>query len=104
MFDVQLKEAGYAANDFKDAGYNAMQLSYEYFWRDLDDMVGMDSQWKETYAFFSATELRAANYSTEELLRAGFSDVHMRKAEDVAVAKQTVLAKAMPTSKRRRRE
>ena len=31
LFDSQLRLAGYSANDFRDAGYSSIVLSYKYF-------------------------------------------------------------------------
>ena len=75
LFDSQLREAGYSAEDFRTAGYHAHQLSYAYFWRDDDITLG-ETRWVKTVAFFSAAELRRAGYDLTDLRRAHFRKEH----------------------------
>ena len=90
LFDSQLKAAGFSAGDFARAGYEAADLSYEYFWKDGAETDIGDVDWEECYAFFTASELRTAGYNasalrrayfnTQDLKEAGFSLLEMREA------------------------
>ena len=63
LFDSQLKQAGYSAEDFRNAGYLADQLIYDAdYWADPELTPG-DLEWEETHAFFSAEELKTAGYT-----------------------------------------
>ena len=63
LFDSQLKQAGYSAEDFRNAGYLADQLIYDAdYWADPERTPG-DLEWEETHAFFSAEELKTAGWS-----------------------------------------
>ena len=98
MFDSQLKEAGYTAKDFRDAGFSAVCLSLNYVRKNWQDWGEKDVV--ETFAFFTATELREAKYSAEELRRAEFSDAELAEAGYV-VPPKAIPAKAMPLTKRK---
>ena len=51
LFDSQLKQAGYSAEDFRNAGYLADQLIYDAdYWADPELTPG-DLEWEETHAF-----------------------------------------------------
>ena len=60
LFDSQLKAGGFSASDFRRAGYEAKDLSEEYFWRDGDDLTFGEIEWEQCCAFFTASELKNA--------------------------------------------
>ncbi len=63
LFDSQLQQAGYSAEDFRNAGYLADQLIYDAdYWADPKRTPG-ELEWEETHAFFSAEELKTAGWS-----------------------------------------
>ena len=108
LFDSQLQDAGYSAKEFREANFDATELSYN--WNmfplsDEEDLTPGDREWEPTYAFFTAGELLEAGYTERELRCACFSDEDLRDAgyaEDKhscdAEDRQSpvVLAKAMP--------
>ena len=71
LFDIQLKDAGYEAKDFKDAGYSVFKLSEHY---------GRENDWAKVGAYFTASELASAGYSASELLAAGFAESEILSA------------------------
>ena len=75
LFDSQMKEAGYSAENFRTAGYQAHQLTYPYCWRD-DEFILDETRWVKTRAFFSAAELRRAGYDDTDLRRARYRRQH----------------------------
>ena len=54
--------AGYSAEDFRNAGYLAERLIYDADYWANPEMTPGELQWEETYAFFSAEELKTAGY------------------------------------------
>ena len=90
LFDSQLQAAGFSADDFAKAGYRARQLSYNWFWKDGDEITEGEAEWEDCCAFFTASELRSAGYdasalrdacfSTQDLKEAGFGLPEMREA------------------------
>lgn len=77
LFDSQLQQAGYRAEDFKAAGYPAYELSRPWFWSE-PDMTAGEIEWEPTHAFFSASDLQAAGYSRQACIMAGFHDAELR--------------------------
>ena len=70
LFDRQLKDAGFSAVDFRDAGYHASELSSNFFYnKELPRVL----QWEDCMAFFTADELKEAGYTLRELIAAAFS-------------------------------
>ena len=101
LFDSQLQRAGYSAKEFLDAGFAAGQLSYNKFMcpSDEEELTPGEKEWEATCAFFTATQLREANYTEMELRCAGFSDEELREADYVEdKLLRAVPAKAMPRS------
>ena len=70
LFDRQLKDAGYSAVDFRDAGYHASELSSNFFYNNNEPR---DWVLEEIYAFFTADELKEAGYTLRELVDAAFT-------------------------------
>ena len=67
LFDSQLQQAGYSADDFRNAGYRADQLIHNAdCWED-SEMTLDESAWKETFAFFSPEQLKTAGYDVTDL-------------------------------------
>ena len=111
LFDSQLQSAGFSAGEFRAAGYRAEQLSYAFFWKELERDIGPeehidpgDAQWEETYAFFNASDLRSAGYDASELENAGFSVRELENAGFSVLELQNaglleIPAKARPTTK-----
>ena len=65
LFDSQLQQAGYSAEDFRNAGYLADQLIYDAdYWADPERTPG-DLEWEETHAFFSAEDLKTSGWDFE---------------------------------------
>ena len=82
MFDSQLKEAGFLAEDFRKANYSARDLSMnarEAEYEASNWYVG-DLEWEECCAFFSASELKRAGFSLAELIRADFGPCELVEA------------------------
>ena len=103
MFDSQLKQGGFSARDFRDAGFEAHTLSYNHFWQDGEDMTPGEIEWEETHAFFEAVELRRAGYTATELQRASFRWEDLREAGYTArELEDAIPAKARPATMRRR--
>ena len=73
LFDCQLKDAGYDAKDFRDAGYLASQLS--------EGMSLGDLEWAEVGAYFTASEMVYAGYSASELYAARFPESEILNAD-----------------------
>ena len=66
LLGSQLQLAGYSAKEFRDAGFDAGELSYNNFMFPLSDeeeLTPGEKEWAATCAFFTATELREANYT-----------------------------------------
>ena len=80
LFDSQLKDAGFSADDFAKAGYRAEELSYSWFWKDWGETGERDSEWEGCCAFFTASELRSAGYDAFALRRACFSARDLKEA------------------------
>ena len=82
LFDTQLKDAGYEAKDFKDAGYSASQLSAHEAWHceHPEGLTPGDIEWVDVGAYFTATELAFAGYSASELLAARFPKTELLSA------------------------
>ena len=81
LFDSQLKAAGFSAHDFAMAGYQAWDLSEEYFRQDEEEWrLRCDGEWEECFAFFTASELRSAGYDALALRRACFSIQDLQEA------------------------
>ena len=82
LFDSQLKEAGYTASDFRNAGYKAAQLSEPAFWHEDEGekLTPGEIEWEECCAFFSASELKDAGYSLRDLKHAEFSEQELAEA------------------------
>ena len=70
LFDSQLKDAGFSAVDFRDAGYHASELSLRFFYNNNEPR---DWVLEEIYAFFTADELKEAGYTFRELVDAAFT-------------------------------
>ena len=70
LFDSQLKDAGFSAVDFRDAGYHASELSLSFFYNNNEPR---DWGLEEIYAFFTADELKEAGYTFRELVDAAFT-------------------------------
>ena len=91
--------AGYSAEEFRKAGYDARELSYENFMYPLcneKDLTRQEKEWLLTCAFFTATQMREANYTAWELQCARFSNEDLREAGFVDGKQQCVVsAKAM---------
>jgi intracellular multiplication protein IcmE len=82
MFDSQLNEAGFSAEDFRKANYSARDLSRnarEAEYEASDWYVG-DLDWHECCAFFSASELKRAGFSLAELIQALFGPSELVEA------------------------
>ena len=71
LFDSQLKDGGFSAVDFRDAGYPATELSSNHFHREALSMG--DLEWEDCMAFFTADELKEAGYTADELKEAGYT-------------------------------
>ena len=82
LFDCQLKDAGYDAKDFKDAGYHAGQLSERacYHCEDPKGLTPGDFEWLAYGAYFTASELVSAGYGASELLAARFTGSELLSA------------------------
>ncbi len=80
LFDSQLKAGGFSAGDFAMAGYQAEQLSYNWFWKDGVDTTAGEAEWEDCFAFFTASELRSAGYDASALRRACFSTQDLKEA------------------------
>ena len=100
LFDSQLQEAGYSAKEFLDAGFEAGQLCYNRFMcpaSDEEELTAGELEWEETYAFFTAEQLRKAGCTEMELRCAGFSSEDLREAGYIeSQLPRVVPAKAMP--------
>ena len=70
LFDRQLKDAGYSAVDFRDAGYHASELSSNSVYKKEEPD---DWEWEDICAFFTAGELKGAGYTFRELTDAAFT-------------------------------
>ena len=91
LFDCQLKYAGYEAQDFKDAGYLASDLSEPacYYCEHPDGLGPDDLDWIDVGAYFTASELASAGYSASELLAARFhASELLGVSEELANARQ----------------
>ncbi len=71
LFDTQMEEAGYSAEDFRTAGYASHQLTYPYYWRH-DECILDETRWVKTRAFISAAELKRASYDDTEFATCSF--------------------------------
>ena len=83
LFDSQLQLAGYSAQEFRDAGFDARELSYDNFMYPLyneEELTPQEKEWLLTCAFFTATQMREANYTEWELQCARFSNEDLREA------------------------
>ena len=75
--------AGYSAGEFREAGYDARELSYDNFMYPVyteDELTLQEKEWLLTGAFFTATQMREANYTEWELQCARFSNEDLREA------------------------
>ena len=70
LFDRQLKDAGFSAVDFRDAGYHASELSSNFVYKKVEPD---DWEWEDICAFFTAGELKEAGYTFRELIDAAFT-------------------------------
>ena len=68
LFDSQLQQAEYTADDFRNAGYRADQLIDNADCWDDSEMTLAESAWKETFAMFSPEQLKTAGYDINHLL------------------------------------
>ena len=68
LFDSQLQQAEYSADDFRNAGYRADQLIDNADCWDDSEMTLAESAWKETFAMFSPEQLKTAGYDINHLL------------------------------------
>ena len=85
LHDSQLQKAGYTASDFRDAGFQAFQLSAPYFYANGSDdsresPTAGELEWEECSAFFTLEELFKGGFTWEELRRAKFSERELREA------------------------
>ena len=83
LFDSQLQLAGYSAEEFRKAGYDARELSYDNLMYPLyneKDLTRQEKEWLLTCAFFTATQMLEANYTAWELQCARFSNEELREA------------------------
>ena len=91
LFDSQLQLAGYSAGEFREAGYDARELSYVNFLYPVytaDELTCQEKEWLQTGAFFTATQMREANYTERELQSARFTNEDLREAGYVSEEQQ----------------
>ena len=68
LLDSELQQAGFSADDFRNATYRAHQLIYiADCWAD-SEMTLAELQWKETFSFFLPEQLKTAGYDITDLL------------------------------------
>ena len=73
LFDSQLQAGGYSAGEFRNAGFPAVALSVNFFYRhSAKTLTEGDLEWGPCCAFFTAAELCSGGYTVQELKSACF--------------------------------